>query len=40
MRLSEGQSIANFTSVPHEEAEEAADAVTQEVVVTEVETQE
>ncbi len=40
MRLSEGQSIANFTSVPHEEAEEAAEAVTQEVVVTEVETQE
>ena len=40
MRLSEGQSIANFTSVPREEAEEAAEAVTQEVVVTEVETQE
>ena len=40
MRLSEGQSIANFTSVPHEEAEEAAEDVTQEVVVTEVETQE
>ena len=40
MRLSEGQSIANFTSVPHEEAEEAAEAVIQEVVVTEVETQE
>ena len=40
MRLSEGQSIANFTSVPREEAEEATEAVTQEVVVTEVETQE
>ena len=40
MRLSEGQSIANFTSVPHEEAEEAAEVITQEVVVTEVETQE
>ena len=40
MRLSEGQSIANFTSVPREEAEEAAEAVTQELVVTEVETQE
>ena len=40
MRLSEGQSIANFTSVPHEEAEDVTEAVTQEVVVTEVETQE
>ena len=40
MRLSEGQSIANFTSVPHEEAEEAVEAVTEEVVVTEVEAQE
>ena len=40
MRLSEGQSIANFTSVPHEEAEEAVEAVTEEVVVTEAEAQE
>ena len=40
MRLSEGQSIANFTSVPHEEAEEAVEAVTEEVVVTETEAQE
>ena len=31
MRLSEGQSIANFTSVPHEEAEEAAASADPEI---------
>ena len=40
MRLSEGQSIANFTSVPHEEVEEEVEVTVEEAVVTEVETQE